>query len=775
MDAFHFSGPFPGRGHAFCCHHSDVSRFSLGCIFKKVYMTKILAIDDETFNLTALSALLKTFIPGCGVVTARSGAKGLEIALKERPDTILLDVQMPKIDGFEVCKRLKAEEATKNIPIIMLTGVATQLESRVKGLKYGADAYLTKPVESVELAAHVQALLRIKETRDGLLEEKRIQEGLVSEKSQALKQGAHDLDERVKELNCLYRISELDKHDSPLEEILGGIVNLIPLSWPHPKITCARIALKDHEFRSDNFSDIARKQIRDIIVHGQPVGRLEVGLFQQSPERFARGFTKNKRDILLIIAERLGKIIERKKSEAALRASEERYRVLAENIADGVAIFVEDRFVFVNHAFCSLFGYSQEELINMDPVTLFGKEHEDCFKRLLGILVQGVLVSTFQTRYPDTTNKFFTTTNGNLWIEIHNSFIEWDGMSAILFTARDITRIKIAEMAKEEEATQLRQENVVLKANIRERFKFGNIVGKSSAMQKVYEFIARASSSDASVVIYGESGTGKELVARAIHDNSGRCKEEFVSVNCGAIPESLAESEFFGYKKGAFTGAGIDKAGILDIVDGGTLFLDEVGDLSLNMQVKLLRAIEGGGYIPIGATKTRKSNCRFLAATNKNLADLVERGLTRQDFFYRIQVLSITLPPLRERKDDMGLLIDHFLGLYSDEEAPATIPAHIRTALCNHDWPGNVRELQNVLSRYLTMGCFDLGQTTTCGPRSSGAKPLSLGYRQAMAEFEKDLIKEALNRTRWRRNEAAAALGIGRRTLYRKLRSFGLR
>jgi|GEM_PF-483881 len=740
-------------------------------------MTKILAIDDQAYNLKALSALLQTFFPDCAVMTAQTGIQGLEKAKEELPDTILLDVQMPQVDGFEVCKRLKSNESTRNIPVIMLTGIETEVDSRVKGLKYGADAYLTKPVESFELAAQVQALLRVKETRDGLLQEKRVQEDLVSEKSAALKHRAQDLAERVKELNCLYGISELvSEENNTLERILQGTVNLIPLSCPHPEMTWTRIQLEGQKFQTDNVSETGGKQIRDIVVHGRAVGRLEVGLQGDTIDTGSGASLEDKAGILNIVAERLGKIVEQKRAEAALRASEERYRALAENIADGVAIFSENKFVFVNPAFCSLFGYSEDQLKTMNLVTLFGEEHREQFKRLLGILVQGILVTTFQARCANITNKFYTTTNGDVWIETHNSFIEWDGKPAILFTARDITQIKTAEIAKEAEATQLRQENVVLKANIRERFRFGNIVGKSPAMQKVYERIAQASSSDASVVIYGESGTGKELVARAIHDNSARSGGEFVSVNCGAIPETLAESEFFGYKKGAFTGAGIDKTGILDIVDRGTLFLDEVGDLSLNMQVKLLRAIEGGGYIPIGATKVRKSNFRITAATNKNLADLVQQGRTRVDFFYRVQILSITLPPLRERKEDINLLIDHFLSLYNKDGDTARIPGDVRAVLCNYDWPGNVRELQNVISRYLTMGRLDLGETAKSFSGASGkkAEPKSLDFRPAMAKFEKELIVEALTRCQWHRGAAAAALGIGRRTLFRKMQTFGL-
>jgi len=188
-------------------------------------------------------------------------------------------------------------------------------------------------------------------------------------------------------------------------------------------------------------------------------------------------------------------------------------------------------------------------------------------------------------------------------------------------------------------------------------------------MQDVYEFILQAAATQANVIIYGESGTGKELVAKAIHETSDRSKKSFVTVHCGAIPETLMESEFFGYKKGSFTGANLDKRGYLDEADGGTLFLDEVGEIGLNMQVKLLRAIAGGGYTPVGSSTKKNTDVRIVAATNRNLRDMVKRGIMREDFFYRIHILPIYLPPLRDRKDDLPLLVDHFLQI-QDKKYP---------------------------------------------------------------------------------------------------------
>jgi len=308
---------------------------------------------------------------------------------------------------------------------------------------------------------------------------------------------------------------------------------------------------------------------------------------------------------------------------------------------------------------------------------------------------------------------------------------------------------------------------------------FGKIIGKSPAMQEVYDMIEKAGASDANVAIYGESGTGKELVAHAIHELSSRRGNAFVPVNCGAIPETLLESEFFGFKKGAFTGASMDKHGYLDLADGGTLFLDEVGELSLNMQAKLLRALDRRSYFPVGCSKSKMSDFRIIAATNRDLAGEINEGLMRKDFFYRIHVIPITLPPLRNRKEDIPLLVDHFLGEQGGGKEVAAIPRKILEALCNYYWPGNVRELQNVLHRYLTVKRLDFMKPKSSDTHLSanalvagGDKLEHINLRHAVEDLEKRFISKALEQARWNRTKAAMILGISRRALFRKMANF---
>ena len=356
-----------------------------------------------------------------------------------------------------------------------------------------------------------------------------------------------------------------------------------------------------------------------------------------------------------------------------------------------------------------------------------------------------------------------------------------DGSVSLLAMITDINNRKNAEQALRESEIHLLQENIFLRTQIKERKKFGNIVGQSQAMQEVYEHILNAGAADATAVLFGEPGTGKELVAQAIHDMSERRNKRFVPVHCGAIPENLIESEFFGYKKGAFSGALTDKPGYLEYADGGTLFLDEVGEVSIHMQVKLLRVIEGGAYTPVGSNQSKTADVRIVAATNRDLQLLVKNGLMREDFFYRIHILPIHLPPLRERKEDLPLLIEHFMKLYGGKRSVPPLTGKLMEKLHHYDWPGNVRELQNVIVRYCNQKTLDLTGAATkpeappdqmSYPDTEGIGPKNL--HDMLSKYEKLLILTTLNQHQWHRQKVAAALSIDRKTLFNKMKRYGL-
>lgn len=337
--------------------------------------------------------------------------------------------------------------------------------------------------------------------------------------------------------------------------------------------------------------------------------------------------------------------------------------------------------------------------------------------------------------------------------------------------------IDITEKNQAEE--KLEKENLILKESFRGRSRFGRIVGQCSRMQEVYQNIVQAAATDSPVIIYGESGTGKELVARAIHEMSDRRKKAFIAVNCGAIPPNLLESEFFGHVPGAFTGAEHTKKGYLEVADRGTLFLDEIGEIEMSLQPKLLRAIDGGGYTPVGAETLKHPDARIIAATNRNLQQMVSQGRMRSDFFYRVHVIPIYLPPLRERTGDLPLLIDDFMGKIDPRRA-RPIDSRVMDQLLGHHWPGNVRELQNALRQYVALGHLKLTSTEP----SRDAETLSLeenppseengNLQDLVKAYEKKVISLALRRHRWHRSNAAESLGINRRTLFKKLKQHRL-
>ncbi len=306
------------------------------------------------------------------------------------------------------------------------------------------------------------------------------------------------------------------------------------------------------------------------------------------------------------------------------------------------------------------------------------------------------------------------------------------------------------------------------------------LIGASALVERLRATIAKLARSQAPVYISGESGTGKELVARLIHEQGARAMAAFVPVNCGAIPDELMESELFGHRKGSFTGAVADKPGLFQAADGGTLFLDEVAELPLHMQVKLLRAIQEKRVRPIGADAEVVVDCRILSATHKKLAELVEAGEFRQDLYYRINVIELNVPPLRERADDIPLLVEHFLAKKSEEFGLGmpTLSAEAFEALRAYAFPGNVRELENILERALTLcendeiNAADLRLPE--GPRAAPGVAGPAELQDYLDDVERSRILAALEQTRWNKTRAAKLLGISFRALRYRLQKLGI-
>jgi DNA-binding NtrC family response regulator len=326
----------------------------------------------------------------------------------------------------------------------------------------------------------------------------------------------------------------------------------------------------------------------------------------------------------------------------------------------------------------------------------------------------------------------------------------------------------------------LRKKIEYLTEQVEQKYKFDNIIGKSKTMQDVFEMIRRVSRTDTTVLITGKTGTGKELVAKAIHFNSKRKEKPFVVVNSSAIPETLLESELFGYIKGAFTGALRDKRGLFQEAHQGTLFLDEIGEIPPSVQVKLLRAIEDQIITPVGGTRGEKVDIRLVAATNHELQEEVNKGSFRSDLYYRLRVMSIHLPELKERKEDIPMLANHFLKKYSSslKKETKTISKESLSLLMDCDWPGNVRELEHAIERAVLVCDSENVLPEHLPPEIQF--PEERRIRQAGEEgisletVEKEYIKMILKKTRGHKSKTAAILGMDRRTLYRKLKKYDI-
>ncbi len=328
------------------------------------------------------------------------------------------------------------------------------------------------------------------------------------------------------------------------------------------------------------------------------------------------------------------------------------------------------------------------------------------------------------------------------------------------------------------EKDRLRDENIKLKGELQERYQVGNIVGTSSRMRQVFEMVQRVAKSNATILIRGESGTGKELVASALHYSSQRASKPFIKVNLAALPETLVESELFGHERGAFTGALQRKQGRFELAQGGTIFLDEIGDLTPNVQLKLLRVIQEREFTRLGGTSTLKADVRLITATHRDLERAVAEGAFREDLYYRLNVFPIYLPPLRERRADIPLLAEHFLGKYAGEHQKKglRLSTPALDLLMQYPWPGNVRELENIVERAVLV-CDEDTILSVHLPRSLQRQEPGEGRNglaMQVANLEKELISEALRQTRGNQSQAAKMLNTSLRILGYKIKQYAL-
>jgi PAS domain S-box-containing protein len=444
-------------------------------------------------------------------------------------------------------------------------------------------------------------------------------------------------------------------------------------------------------------------------------------------------------------------VFARVKTHLDIKQERERFYALAEATTEGILIHDQGIIVDVNSAFEKITQYKRKKIVDKKLSTIFSP------KTLRGI-------SQFQKKR----SGFFEINEkrpdgSSLIAEIRIKYILYQGKKLNMIALRDITENK-----------RLKRENASLMTSISSNHRLGNMVGNTKVMQKIYEKILHLAAIDETVIIYGETGTGKELAAKNIQLFSQRSRKPFVIVNCAAVTEPLFESIFFGHKKGSFTSAVDNSMGFFEQAKGGVLFLDEIGELNKNVQAKLLRIIETGKYIPIGGQKKR-ANVRIISATNKDLKKMVEQGLMREDFYHRLHVLSLNMPPLRERKEDIPLLVNYFVDTNQSLNINnRIIDERIIVQLKEYQWPGNIRELFNELRRYFATGELENAAYVSShidSFRSIFLDDLSnnLSLNDAVSCFENYYINKVLTLHDGKKNKTATALGIDPRTLYNKL------
>ncbi len=434
----------------------------------------------------------------------------------------------------------------------------------------------------------------------------------------------------------------------------------------------------------------------------------------------------------------------------------EHLSTILDSIADGVFTVDKDwRITSFNQAAEKITGVSREEAIGQPCCEVFRASicETDCALR-----------QTMQTGKPVIDRAIFIIDNSGRRISISiSTALLKDGQKNVIGGVETFRDLSVVE--------ELRKE-------IEQRFSFEDIISKSASMQQIFKTLPLIAQSDATVLIEGDSGTGKELLARAIHNLSNRKDKPLITVNCAALPDTLLESELFGYKKGAFTGANHDKSGRFGLAEGGSIFLDEIGDLSASTQVKMLRVLQDGYYEPLGSVESKKADVRIITATNQQLIELVKKKEFRLDLYYRINVVQIELPPLRDRREDIPLLVNHFIHKFNKfrSNLVSGVSPEVMNLLMQHDFPGNIRELENIIEHaFVLRGEGHIGvEHLPAEIRKKSHMDQTADYSGTLNDLEANFITATLKRNNWNRLETANEMGIHKTTLFRKIKKLGI-
>ncbi len=718
------------------------------------FSSDILVVDDVPENLRLLVNLLTP--AGYKVRPASNGAEALDAAKRKKPDLILLDIKMPGMDGFEVCKRLKADSRSERIPVIFISGLG-ETDDKVKAFRAGGVDYITKPFQEEEVLMRVQTHIELQRMRIDL-------ESIVAERTVDL------------------RMSE-ERFRMTFEQAAVGVAH-VALDGIFLRINqrfCDIVGYSREEMLTRTFQDITHpddldtdvEYVRQVLADEIKTYSMEKRYFKKDGEvvwinltvSLLREDNGKPRYFIAVVAD----ICERKQAEEMLKISQ------AITHSGNWSVKPADGIVVCSDEVCRIFGLpvgstctfemfnevihpDDREYVKSSWKTVFDKDQFDITYR---IVVDGQLK----------------------WVEVKAASMlhKGDETISVVGTVQDITQRKEAEAELrdsynevQELKDRLEQENVYLQKEISLEHRNGEIIGGSTALSRVLNRVEQVAPTDSTVLILGETGTGKELLARAVHSQSDRKARTMVKVNCAALPSTLIESELFGRAKGAYTGALTEQVGRFELAHESTIFLDEVSEMSLELQAKLLRVLQEGQFERLGDPKPIEVDVRVIAATNRDLAEAVRKGQFRDDLYYRLNVFPISIPPLRERREDIPTLVWHFVPEFAERMGKRieSVPKKTMEALQRYSWPGNVRELRNIIENAMII---------TTGPVLRVEMPQVSAAVKAenasLQEVERNHILDVLEMTDWRirgENGAAEVLALKPTTLEARIRKLNI-
>lgn len=710
---------------------------------------KILIVDDMEMNIKLLEQMLRKEPIYAVTSSALSAIEAVHKAKTDKPDLILLDVVLPDIDGFEVCRQLRVDPETSNIPIIFITASKLETTDVVEGLRVGGTDYVRKPFNKDELLARIRLQLRLKETYDEL----KNQAIKIAQSEQRYRSAVEDQTEFICRFGRNWELTFVNhaclRHFGTIQ--LKKFTDLLP---PHDVLRLKQ-SIESLTKDSPVITELLTYYDFDkttILSHIQWNIRL---LWDSVTDEF-------------IEYQAIGQDVTQRVE------AEEAYRTLVDHSMHGMAIIQNGRFVYANPMMTTITGYSNTELLQMESNAIKNciipsdrnKITEICHLSSHTGLYPVKQDNTQEAAAPNQINTQIQSIRKDgaiVYLEISAFQTFYRRKPCVHLMCKDVTRV------------------VELEKLLGQRDFFYGIIGCSKQMQQIYMLIEHFAQTDQTVLITGETGTGKEKVVEVLHLLSARANGPLIRVNCAALSKHLIESELFGHVKGSFTDAYTDKIGRFQAAEKGTIFLDEISELPIDIQAKLLRVIETKAFEPVGSSKSIYADVRVIAASNSDLKNLIKKGAFRKDLYYRLNILSISLPPLRDRKEDIPLLTQHFMNILIQQTKKTIrgISKEVMNVFLNYSWHGNVRELKNTLEYAFSVCKGDVILLSHLplefASYQSKNQPL-LPYLSQNNSFsdDRDHILAALNVCKWHISNTAKSLGISRATLYRKMRELNI-